>query len=257
MCYDIKVLFETSLKRAKRKHDPGLMKVIEEELKSFKSAEYHHVSGYSHPKIPIYSSKNPTTPKLHSWGLIPSWVKDEQSAIKLQNSTLNARIESISEKPAFRKAAKSQHCLIFVDGFYEHHHLKGKTYPHYIASADREPLCLAGLWDEWINPETGEIYTGFSIITTRANDFMEKIHNNPKLPEARMPFLLKPEEEEIWINAPSEELLLNKSSQEKNGIHLKARTVQKLRGKAALGNVLEASKEFIYPELSNLPKFDF
>jgi len=257
MCYDIKVLYETSLKRAKRKHDPDLMKEIEEELKSFKSAEYHHVSGYTHPKIPVYTSKNPDFPKLLSWGLIPFWVKDEQSAIKLQNSTLNARMGSISEKPAFRKAAKNQHCLIFVDGFYEYHHFNGKTYPHFIQSAVDESLCLAGIWDEWVNPETGEIYTGFSIITTRANAFMEKIHNNPKLPEARMPLLLKTEEEEIWINASSEEFLLNKSLQEKDGIQIKAKTVQKLRGKAALGNVLEASKEYNYPELLNLPKFDF
>jgi len=252
MCYDIKVLYETSLKRARRKHDPDLMKVIEEELKSFKSAEYHHVSAYTHPKIPIYTSKNPDVPKLHSWGLIPSWVKDEQSAIKLQNSTLNARIESISEKPAFKKAAKNQHCLIFVDGFYEHHHFKGKTYPHFIQPVDQESLCLAGLWDEWVNPETGEIYSGFSIITTRANAFMKKIHNNPKLPEARMPLFLKPEQEEIWINASSEKFL-----HDKNGFQLKANTVQKLRGKTALGNVSEASKEYNYPELSSLLKFDF
>lgn len=257
MCYDIKVLHETALKRARRKNDPELISIIEKELEGFDKLNFHHVSGYSHPKLPIYTSLNPNQPKLVDWGLIPFWIKDEQSAKRIQNSTLNARAESLHEKPAFRKAAKNQHCLLFVDGFYEHHHFQGKTFPFYIQSIEPKPLCLAGVWDEWVNPETGEIYKGFSIVTTKGNALLKKIHNNPKLAEARMPLVLDEAEEEIWLTTDFDKNNLEYLLKKQAPIHIKAHTVRKLRGKTALGNVKEVSDEYVYPELSSSPEFEF
>jgi len=249
MCYDIKVLHETALKRARRKNDPELMSIIEKELESFKKAGFYHVSGYSHPKIPVYTSDNQYFPKLKNWGLIPFWAKDEQTAVSIKNKTLNARFETIFEKPSFRASAKNKRCIVFVDGFYEHHHFKGKTYPYFIQSEKPEPICLAGIWDEWANPETGEIYQGFSIVTTKANKLMEKIHNNSKLPEARMPLMLSIEEEEKWLNLDLDKDKIQKIRFDGSANNLKAHTIQRLRGKSSLGNVPEVSKEHNYPEL--------
>jgi putative SOS response-associated peptidase YedK len=251
MCYDIKVLYETALKKAKRKNDPDTIKRIEKELLAYKQNEYFHVTGHAHPKIPIYTNQNPDEAKLLNWGLIPGWVKDETTAKKLHNSTLNARIESLFEKPAFRKAAKRQHCLIFVDGFYEHYHYQNKTYPHFIHSKKGEELCLAGLWDEWVNPETGEIYRGFSIVTTQAAGIMKKIHNNPKLKEARMPLILTRDEEDFWLKEELDAQKIAFFLQNRKNIDLEAYTVNRLRGKYAIGNVAEVSLPHIYPELTS------
>ena len=74
-----------------------------------------------------------------------------------------------------------------MDGFYEHHHHKGKTYPYYIYRRDGNPMVLAGLYSDWADPETGELLTTFSIVTTAGNPMMARIHNNPKLAGPRMP----------------------------------------------------------------------
>lgn len=257
MCYDVKVLYETALKRARRKNDPELMLVIEEELKSFKSAAFHQVSAYTHPKIPVYTNTSPFQPKPQYWGLVPHWVKDEPSALSIQNKTLNARVESILEKPSFRASAKNKRCLIYVDGFYEHQHIKGKAYPHFIFPKDNSYLCLAGLWDEWNNPETGEVVPSFSIITTKGSGIMKKIHNNPKLAEARMPLILNTEDEDIWLNSNFDEQSLKAFLHAIKTTELQSHTVKPIRGKLALENTKNASLEYKYPELNSTLDFDF
>lgn len=233
------------------------MQAIEKELKFFKDAEYHHVSGYAHPNIPIYTSENPYHPKLQTWGLIPFWVKDEASAISIKNKTLNARIESIFEKPSFRESAKNKRCLIFVDGFYEHHHFKGKAYPYFIHNENDASICIAGIWDEWINKENGEIYRGFSLVTTSGKGIMKQIHNNPKLPEARMPLILNTNEEEDWLYNTNEIKILDNFINSKKITKLKAHTVLPLRGKNSLGNVPESSNNFQYSDLNPSLELDF
>lgn len=249
MCFDIKVLQETALIRASRKNDPEFMFTIKKELEAFNKINFHHVSGFSHPGIFVYTNENSYHPKLQHWGLIPFWAKDEKSAFSIQNKTLNARAESVFQKPSFRDPAKNKRCLIFIDGFYEHHHYKGKTYPYYIYPENKTTFCLAGIWDEWINKDSGEIYRGFSIITTKAKGLMEKIHNNPKLQEARMPLVLDEKEENDWLTTIKNQEQLAEFIQSKKEIHIQAHTVHKLRGKNALGNVPEANKACVYPEL--------
>lgn len=252
MCYDIKVLHETALKRARRKNDAELMSIIEKELEAYNKAGFHHVSGFSFPKIAVYANDNPYFPSIQHWGLIPFWAKDEKTAQSIKMKTLNARAETLFEKPSFRNAIKNKRCLIFVDGFYEHHHFKGKTYPFFIQSVENNPLCLAGIWDEWVNTESGEIYRGFSIVTTKANELMRKIHNNPKLPEARMPLQLNMEDEEKWLADDFDNDLLREIEFPKTSIAIKAHPVRRLRGKVALGNVAEAAEPFNFPELKDI-----
>lgn len=252
MCYDIKASLEAQLNRARRKNNEKAIREIIEKLAPLTDLPIYHASGFSHPKLFIYTNQHPFIPTPSTWGLIPSWVRDRVQQLKLWNNTLNARGETIFEKPSFRAAARTNRCLVYVDGFYEHHHCKGKTYPFYISGKNHEPLALAGLWNEWVDEDSSELFHTFSIVTTQGNELMKNIHNNPKLEGPRMPVILQPEQEEHW-------LLPLDSEDEINTIHeliqpypeewLQAYTVSRLRGKEYMGNVPAASHPHSYEEL--------
>jgi putative SOS response-associated peptidase YedK len=122
------------------------------------------------------------------WGLIPSWSKDE----KIANRLINARAESLNEKPMFKTLFQKRRCLIPVDGFYEWKKAERFKQPMRILMKDNSPFALAGLWDRWIAPD-GDTVDSFTIITTDANDLIKPIHN-------RMPVILAPEDYLIWLD---------------------------------------------------------
>lgn len=125
------------------------------------------------------------------WGLIPSWAKDPS----IGNRLINARGETIAEKPSFRGAFKHKRCLILADGFYEWKTVPGskaKT-PHFIFLKSRAPFAFAGLWDEWRSPDGGYLRSA-TIITTAPNELMASIHN-------RMPVILRPTDYAQWLDA--------------------------------------------------------
>lgn len=252
MCYDIKTKLESQLKRAKRFNDENWIADLEEKMLPYKEQPYFYVSGYSHPKLLIYTDEKPFVPTISKWGLVPSWVKTNNQRIKYWNNTLNARGETIFEKPSFKASAYNKRCLIHIDGFYEHHHFKGRTYPFFISRKDNNPISIAGLWSEWVDSETGEILNTFTIVTTKGNNLMAKIHNNPKLREPRMPVVLNEEIEDEWLrpitNVQDENKIISliKPSVEDE---LVAHTVRRLRGKNGIGNNPEASEKFDYHEL--------
>ena len=146
--------------------------------------------------------------------------------------------------------------MIHVDGFYEHHHYRRKTYPFFIHRKDNEPITFAGLWSIWEDPESGGIWKTFAIVTTEGNPLLAKIHNNPKLEGPRMPVILSKESENDWI-MPYDEQLWEKEQKKaiQNLIRsypeeeLAAHTVHKLRGKEYSGNVPEISEPVEYAEL--------
>ncbi len=252
MCYDIKTSLETQLNRARRDGDQNAIKEIIEKLAPLTDLPLFHVSGFSHPKLFIYTDNTPNTPTISTWGLVPHWVKDKGQLKKFWNNTLNARGETIFEKPSFRNSAKNNRCIVYVDGFYEHHHFNGKTYPFYIHLKEHKPIALAGLWSEWVDPETGEILNSFSIVTTRGNSMMAKIHNNPKLKEPRMPVILPSELEDKWLQAVDDEVDI-KAIQELIQAYpeeeLTAHSVNRLRGPTYIGSSETASDPFEYEEL--------
>ncbi len=127
------------------------------------------------------------------WGLIPSWAKDP----KIGNRMINARSETLAEKPSFRAAYKRRRCLVLTDGFYEWRRNtdKSKT-PMYIQLESQEPFAFAGLWELWHSPQGDEVLS-CTIITTRPNNFMATIHN-------RMPVILPPAAYEQWLD-PTEQ----------------------------------------------------
>jgi len=159
------------------------------------------------PTQPVLAIPNDAKSKadFFLWGLIPSWSKDPSIANKL----INARGETLAEKPSFRGGFKYKRCLILADGFYEWKAQPGtktKT-PYFIHMKDRKPFALAGLWDEWQSPDGGTLRT-CTIITTEPNDLMKSLHN-------RMPVILHPKDYADWLDpaprAPDSLLHLIKS----------------------------------------------
>lgn len=251
MCYDIKTKLETQLKRAKHYGYDDLVAELIKKLRPFwEEEEIFHASGFAHPTLAIYTTQSPKVPVLAQWGLVPFWVKAKADQRKIWNQTINARGETIFEKPSFRTSAKSKRCVVHLDGFFEHHHKNGKAFPYYIHPKNNEPLPIAGLWDEWTDKETGEIINTFTIVTTQANSLMAEIHNNPKLKEPRMPLILPKGTENEWLEAsPEEAKKLIKPFTEKE---LVAYTVRLLRGKGSVGNKKEALEKYVYDELNTL-----
>jgi putative SOS response-associated peptidase YedK len=120
------------------------------------------------------------------WGLVPSWSKDSKNSAHL----INARMETIREKPSFRSAFKHRRCLIPAEGFYEWSRANGKQAFH-IHLEDRQPFAFAGLWEQWQH-ESETLYS-CTIITTAANELMQPIHE-------RMPVIMPPEHYHNWLN---------------------------------------------------------
>lgn len=254
MCYDIKATPTAQFLRARQKMQgqTAIFEEMQQRIIAQTDLPLYHASGFSHPKMVIYTNESPDSPMASTWGLIPHWVKDKTQSRKIWNSTLNARGETIFEKPSFRDSARNKRCIVQVDGFYEHHHFKGKTYPFFISHCDDKPLSMAGLWSEWIDRQTGEVVNTFAIVTTKGNSMMAKIHNNPKLPEPRMPLILPQEWEGKWLQKINDELdekAVRKLIVSYPESELKAHTVSRLRGKNYLGNVEEVSSVFDYQEL--------
>tara|TARA_R110002050_G_scaffold291157_1_gene445399 strand:+ start:615 stop:1388 length:774 start_codon:yes stop_codon:yes gene_type:complete len=250
MCYDIKASLEAQLKRATRNQDLKAIEEIIEKLAPLTDLPLYHASGFSHPEVLIYTNEDPFYPIVGTWGLIPHWVKSVEQQKKIWNNTLNARVETIFGKPAFRDAATDKRCILYVDGFYEHHHYKNQVYPFFIQRTNNEPLALAALWSEWINPDDGGIIKSFSIVTTKGNTVMSKIHNNPKLNEPRMPLMLSDAMEEQWLTSSNDfENEIEELLSVDNEVVLNTYTVGKLRGKNYIGNVISVSDEVVYKEL--------
>ena len=127
--------------------------------------------------------------KFH-WGLVPFWAKD----VSIGNRLINARVETIAEKPSFRNAFKSRRCLIPADGFYEWEGDKGQKQPFFITLPDRKPFAFAGLWETWQNKDSLDaLYKSCTIITTRASQSFSKIHH-------RMPIILRPQVYQQWLD---------------------------------------------------------
>jgi len=123
------------------------------------------------------------------WGLIPSWAKDEKIGYKM----INARAETLNEKPSYRMAYKKKRCLIIADSFYEwkRHEDKTKT-PMRIKLKSDELFAMAGLWEQWKSPKGDSVYS-CTVITTTPNDLVIDIHD-------RMPVILRPEDEKTWLD---------------------------------------------------------
>ncbi|MCT7949933.1 SOS response-associated peptidase [Ancylothrix sp. C2] len=129
---------------------------------------------------------------LH-WGLIPSWAKDESMSARM----INARAETVAEKPSFRSAFKRRRCLVVADGFYEWQTQGKKKQPFYFKLKNGEIFGFAGLWEHW--EKDGNVVESCTIITTNANDLMQPIHD-------RMPVILHPKDYDLWLDPDQEKV---------------------------------------------------
>jgi putative SOS response-associated peptidase YedK len=129
--------------------------------------------------------------QLLRWGLIPSWAKDPA----IGNRLINARAETVSDKPSFRAAFKRRRCLILADGFYEwQRQANRKTkQPYYFFLNKHQPFAFAGLWEHWTDPNSGGELQTCTILTTASNQLMKPIHD-------RMPVILEPADYETWLD---------------------------------------------------------
>ncbi|WP_075591021.1 SOS response-associated peptidase [Labilibacter marinus] len=205
MCFTVKYITQKKLKYAKRRGDnPEEIAQIESQLDELTKgmSEQNIASGFTHPPLLVFKSQSPLVPELVNWGLIPHWIKDDQKAKDISNKTLNARGETIFEKPSFKRAANLQRCIVMVDGFYDYKHMNGKAYPYLIENEDLSPMVFAGIWDKCQTVNL-HIHHTLSIVTTTAEGLVKEIHNNPKKKESRTPLILNKELESIWLNESS------------------------------------------------------
>lgn len=129
---------------------------------------------------------------LLRWGLVPYWAQDPSIGYKM----INARSETVDVKKSFKRLFTRRRCLIVADGFYEWKEERGKKLPFRIKLKNDQPFAFAGLWDRW--EKNGENLTTCTILTTEANSIMKDIHN-------RMPVILTPETEKIWLNPKNDD----------------------------------------------------
>lgn len=153
-----------------------------------------YIVGFEYLNVPIILETKPEIINTnYHWGLVPSWSKN----IDFRKNTLNARIETIDEKPSFKNITQNR-CLVIASSFFEWRWLdnKGKSKEKYqIYSSESDIFAFAGLYDTWVNPMTGIAYNSFSIVTTQANEQMNYIHNH----KGRMPVMLKKGDEKEWL----------------------------------------------------------
>lgn len=240
MCYDVQAKLYAQLKRAKRKGYKDLAEILEKTIGEDYHFNHYHAMGFDNPKLFIYTSENPNRPIPANWGFtVPqAWYMGKKH--------INARGETMYEKPTFKDAAIKGRCLIQVNGFFEHYHHKGKIYPFYVYRKDLEPITLAGISNEFRIESTHEIYRGFTIITSKANQLLSKIHNHPKLNEARMPLILPEEIEDQWLQVSDKSKIVKLVQPFEDGL-LAAHPVRGLRGKVAIGN---------HPNVTNQVNYD-
>ena len=131
---------------------------------------------------------------LFQWGLIPSWSNEAKGFI-------NARAETLEEKPSFSESFQTRRCLIPADGFYEWQRFGKIAQPYYFRMKDESTFAFAGVWDEWCRDETS--IASCAIITTTANELLASIHD-------RMPVILRPESEDLWLSDETEPVMLRK-----------------------------------------------
>ncbi|GAB2771746.1 SOS response-associated peptidase [Salinimicrobium soli] len=152
------------------------------------------INGFDFSGTPVITDASTSEILFYNWGLIPFWAKNEQ----IKKHTLNAKIETLAEKPTFRNVI-SNRCLVIANGFYEWQwqDAKGRQKQKYlITSTEEEIFAFAGLYSRWKHPDSGEEINSYSIVTTEANELMSEIHNIKK----RMPVVLHHSDQALWLS---------------------------------------------------------
>lgn len=138
----------------------------------------------------IFKQDNKNIFDMFQWGLVPHWSNSDKNVYAM----INAKAETITERPSFKALFKNKRCLIPANGFYEWKKEGNKKTPFYIFLKDNSLFSMAGLYDEWITPKNEKLLS-FTIITTKANELVDEIHD-----KKRMPAIIKKEDRECWLD---------------------------------------------------------
>jgi putative SOS response-associated peptidase YedK len=159
-------------------------------------------SGFAYEQWPVIFSESSSgdnlRPGLMHWELIPQWVRNEKELIESRKkyTTLNIKAETILSNKVAQSTIHTNRCLVLASHFFEWQQVDKEKYPHYISLNEKPIFYIAGVWNTWINQNTGETKNSFGIITTEANGLMSKIHNVKK----RMPTILEEDAANAWMN---------------------------------------------------------
>lgn len=199
--------------------------------------------------MPVITNKDPDNFQFFHWGLIPYWIKNIEDSEKIRIKTMNARSESIFDKPSFKRSIRLKRCLIPADGFYEWRQLNGVNYPYYIRLKNKKIFSFAGIWDKWKNPMDNNSIYSYSIITCKSNKLLSKIHNKKK----RMPVILSKENGENWLKEELEENEIKKYLTPYPDEKMEAYTISKfITSRIKDKNIDKIIEPYHYPELKNI-----
>jgi putative SOS response-associated peptidase YedK len=129
------------------------------------------------------------------WGLVPSWAKEKSIGARM----INARGETLREKPSFRNAFKRRRCLVLADGYYEWQKVPDGKQPHFIRMRSGEPFAMAGLWEAWAEPDAERPLESVAIVTTSPSAMLARVHD-------RMPVILPPAQYDFWLDRRNEDV---------------------------------------------------
>ncbi|MFP4050848.1 MAG: SOS response-associated peptidase [Thermoplasmata archaeon] len=205
----------------------------------------YHVSAFNSPSLPVINNKSPDKIKFFEWGLIPFRVKNRDQAEDIRTKTINARAETLFEKPSFREPIRKRRCLVIMDGFFEWREVRGCNYPHYIKMKYDSAFAVAGIWDAWDDKKADEARNTYSIITTEANPLLEKIHNKKK----RMPAIIRRKDEKKWISKDLSQDEIGSMLESYPDKELEAYPIKRMITKDVDENVPELLEPYEYDEL--------
>ncbi len=209
-----------------------------------------HLNGFDYPSLPVITNELPNYIQMFKWGLIPNWATDNRNAQEIRSITLNAKSETVFEKPSFKIPILQQRCLVLATGFFEWMQVDNKTkIPYYIHVKDAPIFAIAGIYDYWKNEVEDTQYKTFSMLTTEANKTMAQIHNTKK----RMPLILSKDQQNQWIDSNATILNLKEMMQPIEDSLIETWTISRLiTSKKEQSNVPEVLKPFNYQKPLNL-----
>lgn len=223
------------------------LKKKEKELKNLNiKLDQPYASGFEYPMWPVLKPIEGGTdvvPVMMHWEFIPSYIHSVEGLLHFRkgglnpktgrkdfpHNTLNAIGEEILNKPTYKEAAMKRRCLVLASGFYEWRHFtppggKDTAYPYYVSMKDQEYFYMAGIYNPWIDQQTGEMVDSFAILTTAANPLMAMVHNKKK----RMPVILPEDEADQWIHEDlSTEDIARIASFQISSDQMEAKTIRK------------------------------
>ena len=234
----------------------GAKVTIKGKTKELPPIERQLQSGFEYANWPIIkSNQDDFTLELGHWELIAPWIKSTLEVMKgrEQFNTLNATAERLFESKLFKQPALKRRCLVLSSGFYEWRHFKPSgakkenAYPYFISLKDKPYFFMAGIYQPWVDIESGETMDTFSIVTTKANGLMEMIHNKKK----RMPTILNEEQANAWLDPNiNESTIMELASHQIDENLMDAYTLKK-----SFRNELNPKEPFFYTELNEQKLF--